>query len=104
MLKRKLFSSYQSQLTIILISLLLLAVVASNLLVYSFTVRAQFESLRERLENVVATGSLLLDAEALSKIPLNQQGVQTEEFKSTLAVLRKIRKVSPDITWIYTLV
>ncbi|MBN2120328.1 MAG: SpoIIE family protein phosphatase [Candidatus Omnitrophica bacterium] len=95
--------SYQAKITIILVLAMLFSAALSNFLIYEFARKAQFSQLQEKLKIIAQTASLLVDADMLLEVPLNQQGIKTSEYKIIAEKLRKIKKTNPYLKYIYTL-
>jgi putative nucleotidyltransferase with HDIG domain len=97
------FSSFQTRVTVLMILAMLFTALVSNLLIYRFSLQAQFRQLREQLIIIAKTTAIMVDAEELMQIPLKPEGVNSPQYKSISAKLGKIQEVNPQIRYIYTL-
>lgn len=104
MKKTFLFSgSLQAKFTRALVLSLLFVAAFSDLLIYRTSLKSQFEQLRKNLMAITEISSLLVDADTLSSVPLNKQGVNSPQYKSIAEKLLQIKKANPEILFIYTM-
>ncbi|OGX00387.1 MAG: hypothetical protein A2Y00_00075 [Omnitrophica WOR_2 bacterium GWF2_43_52] len=87
----------------VIIVSLLFAGAMSNFLIYRYTLRLQFNDLRNKLMIIAQTASLMVDADTLMRIPLNREGMETPEYKAIAEKLEQIKRVNPPIKYAYTL-
>lgn len=52
---------------------------------------------------ITRTGALALDADMLTRVPLNRDGMNTDEFRVISRKLKEIKKANPQIKYIYTM-
>lgn len=52
---------------------------------------------------ITRTGALALDADMLTRVPLNREGMNTDEFRVISRKLKEIKKANPQIKYIYTM-
>ena len=52
---------------------------------------------------IAQTGVLALDADMLMRVPLNREGMNTQEFRIISRKLNEIKKANPQIKYIYTM-
>jgi putative nucleotidyltransferase with HDIG domain len=97
------FKSFQAKVMLALVLSILFVSCLSNLLVHKFSYDAQFNQLREKLKVIAQTAALAIDTDALSQVPLKQEGTQTVAFKTVAEKLSQIKKANPPIKFIYTL-
>ncbi len=98
------FRSFGLRVTIILILAMLFSGALSNFLIYDYSLKEQFEHLRNNLMTLAKISSLTIDAELIQKIPLNKNGTQTPQYKTIIDELSRIRDTIPKISYIYILV
>ncbi len=75
----------------------------SNFLIYRYSLNTQFEQLRDKLRTIATVSALAVDAEALAKVPLSADGVNSPYYKTVEDNLRRIRGAIPSIKYIYTM-
>ncbi len=97
------FRSFRSKVTIILALLLFIVVALSNFLIYRVSFNSQFYQLREQLRIVAQTIALQIDPDLLLSVPLEKKGVHSEQYRTIAKQLRRIKKVNPQILYIYTM-
>jgi len=98
-----LLRSFPTKITLLLILSMLFAAVLSDALIYEHYVKFQFNKMRENLTTIAKTSVLMIDADILSRIPMNRAGADTEEYKLIISKLRLIKDAVPKIAYIYTL-
>lgn len=96
--------SFSTKITITLILSLLLVAALSNLLIYKFSYDSQFTQLREGLRVIAQTAALNIDAGMLMGVPLDRDGVNSEQYKAIAGKLKQIKEADPRILFIYTMV
>ena len=101
--RRLLFKSFQTKVTLIIIISMLFVGAVGNIFIYRFAHRNQFNELRNKLKIIAQTAALMIDADMLTKVPLNREGVNTSEYKIISEKLEKIKKINLPIKYIYTL-
>jgi HD-GYP domain-containing protein (c-di-GMP phosphodiesterase class II) len=82
---------------------MIFAVVMSNFLIYEYVSASKFNELRGKLMVIVQTGALALEADMLARVPLNREGMNTQEFRIISRKLNEIKKANPQIKYIYTM-
>lgn len=104
-MKRRLFQigKFQTKVTLTIIACTLLVMGTSDLLVQRMTLRAQFESLREKLMLIAQSAAMTIDPQMLLEIPLNKPGVATPQYQTIAQQLKRIRNFDPNIKYIYTM-
>ena len=98
-----LFRSFRVRVTLTLFLALLFTGALSNFLVYQFSLKSQFQQIRSRLMLIAQTAALMIDGDMIQQIPLNRDGIKTPQYKTIAKTLRRIRRISPDIAYIYTM-
>ena len=99
----KLFRSFQFKVTLALILSMLFVGALSSFLVYQFALNSQFNQLRDKLQMVAQTASLMIDADMLMQVPLSREGINSVEYKTIAEKLNMIRRANPPIRYIYTM-
>jgi HD-GYP domain-containing protein (c-di-GMP phosphodiesterase class II) len=75
----------------------------SNLLIYKASQDAQFEQLRKSLITIAQVISLTVDADTLINVPLNKEGVNSQQYKAIAEKLLQVKNANSSILFIYTL-
>lgn len=96
-----LFRSFRFKVTILFILLMFLAGFVGNFFVYEYSLKTQMDQLRDKLMIIAQLIAKNIDAKELLEIPLNNDGVNTPQYKSIAGELNKIRDVVPSIAFIY---
>ncbi|MDD5067365.1 MAG: HD domain-containing protein [bacterium] len=94
---------FQTKITVFFILVMLLTSFLSNLLIGVLSYNRRFDELRHKLMIIAQTASLMIDGETIKKVPLNKNGVRTEEFRAISEKLNRIKNANPDIRYIYTM-
>ncbi|MFH0790686.1 MAG: HD-GYP domain-containing protein [Candidatus Omnitrophota bacterium] len=97
------FRSFSIKVALAFIISMLFVGALNIFLIYRFSLNSQFNDLRNKLQIIAQTSALLVDADMLTRIPLNRAGIDTVEFKTISDKLKKIREINPPIKYIYTL-
>lgn len=100
---RTVLGSFRTRVTLALILSLLFVMGLSNLLIYRFSLNAQFNQLRERLVTIARTASLMIDATMLMQVPLERDGMNSAQYKIIASLLTRVKAVNPAIKYIYTM-
>lgn len=82
---------------------LLFVAALSNFLIYRASLNSQFEQLRKDLMAFAQISSLMIDADTLLKVPLNKEGVNSQQYKIIADKLLQIKNANPEILFIYTM-
>ncbi|MBP7216906.1 MAG: HD domain-containing protein [Candidatus Omnitrophica bacterium] len=101
---RRILSSFRTRVTVVLILSLLFVMCLSNFLIYRFSLRTQFNQLRERLMMIAQTAALNIDGDLLMQVPLSKEGVETDAYKTIAQQLKRIKDANMRISYIYTMV
>lgn len=83
------------------ITVLLLAMIAGNYLLYKHNMDERFQDTREKLMLIALNASLCIDADTLVKIPLNSDGDKAPEYRAIFQKLQKIKEANPYIKYAY---
>ena len=97
------FKSFRFKVTLLLILALFIISALSDFIIYRFALISQFNQLRENLKMIARTSALMVDADLLLQVPLNQDGINTPQFKAIAETLNKIKAINPTIKYIYTM-
>ena len=97
------FRSFGAKITLILILSMLFSGAMSNFLIYKYALDNQFGQLRDKLKTIAVMSALGIDADALGRIPLSEDGVNSPDYKAVEAGMRLISNAIPSIKYIYTL-
>ena len=95
------FKSFYVKVALSFILSLLFVALLGNYILLEFSLRSQFNQLREKLKIVAQTAVLSVDADELSNIPLNPEGVNTPAFEKVAGQLLKIEQTNSLIRNIY---
>lgn len=95
--------SFRLKVTLILVFSMLFACLASDLVIYQYSLERQLHQLRNRLMIVAQISALMVDGDRLSKIPLTREGVNDPAYLDIASKLMSIKRAVPTITYIYTL-
>jgi putative nucleotidyltransferase with HDIG domain len=95
--------SFRTKVMAAIVAALLLVLALSHLLIYRSASQAQFDQLRSQLMILAQTASLLVDADALERIPDAREGARTPEYVDIYSRLKRVRELNPSIRYIYTL-
>ncbi len=100
---KKFWKSFQWKVIVFFACSMLVIACLSNFLIYKFALEQQFSLLQDKLKTIARTSALFIDAEALSRVPLNKEGVSAPEFRAVMRQLNAIRDANPGIVYIYIL-
>jgi len=98
------FTSFKAKLTLALVLSLLIVAGLRDILLYETNINLQFKYLRDKLLVIAKTSSIIVDGDMLLKIPLNKDGVNSQEYKIIVEQLKRIKQVNPSVKYIYTMV
>lgn len=75
----------------------------SEFFIYRFALEKQFDQLKEKLQAVVQTASLMIDPTLIAQVPLTPDGAGTLPYQALSDQLQEIQKANPFLTDIYIL-
>ena len=75
----------------------------SNFIIYRFSINSQFVQLRDQLKVIAQTAALNIDPDLLSQVPLNKEGINSNQYKLISAQLERIKNANPSLEYVYTL-
>ncbi|MDO8662697.1 MAG: HD domain-containing protein [Candidatus Omnitrophota bacterium] len=99
--KRSIFNSFYVKVTLSFTLSLLFVALLGNFILFRYSLKSQFDQLRDKLKVITQTAALSIDAAALNNIPLNREGINNPSFKNIAIQLLKIKQVNPVIRYIY---
>ncbi len=100
---RSLLKKISFRVSLLMILSMLIVLTVSGLLIHKLTLNSQFNSLRNSLMIITQIAALDIDAQTLKNVPLNRDGVHSQEYKTIAEKLNKIKAVDSQIKYIYTL-
>ncbi len=80
---------------------LLFVAMLGNFILLKYSLKSQFNQLRDKLKVIAQTAVLLVDSSQLSGIPLNPEGVNNPSFRNLAEQLLRIKQANPVIRYIY---
>lgn len=98
-----LLKSFRFKVTLVLIGAMLVACLASDLVIYKYAIDKQFDQLRNRLMIIAQVAALMVDGDEIAGIPLVREAVEDPRYKDIAERLLRIKKAAPSITYVYTL-
>ena len=96
-----LFRSFRFKITMVLVVLMVFAGAVSSLLIYEYSLKSQFESLRDKVMVIAETVALSINADTVLQVPLDKNGVNSPQYKDLAIKLSRIKNVSTSIVYIY---
>lgn len=99
---RRFVNKFQTRVTFAFVFSLLLVTGTGSYFLYRYSLNLHFNQLKDKLLVIATTASLMIDADSLLKVPLNKEGVASQEYKAIAAKLRKIKELNPSLKYIYT--
>ncbi|MDI6758129.1 MAG: hypothetical protein QMD94_00405 [Candidatus Omnitrophota bacterium] len=94
-------NKFSTKVTFILMLSLFFVMTLSNFLIYKFSLDSQFNQVRRELMGIAHISTLMFDADLISQVPLNKNGINSPAFKIITEELNKIKEVNPIIEYIY---
>ena len=77
---KNIFKRFDIRVVVAIVATLSCVVIASDFILFRFTYQAQFEGMRSQLKIIAQTAALLVDADKLTQVPLNKEGISTPQF------------------------
>ena len=99
--KNKFFKSFYVKVVLSFIFSLLFVALLGNFILLKYSLKLQFNQLREKLKVIAQTAVLSVDGAELDKVPLNREGINTPTFRDISSQLLKIKQTNPVIKYIY---
>ncbi|TRZ95274.1 HD domain-containing protein [bacterium] len=96
-------NSFQTKVTLAFVLCLLFIAGLGNFFLYNYSINSQFSQIREKLLVIARNAALSVDTQALSAVPLNHDGINSQEYKVVLKQLEKLKEINPSLKYIYTL-
>jgi len=101
---KSLLFSFRTKVTTVAILALLFVATLSNFFITKFSIDGQFQQMRHQMMLVAQMASLMVDGDALMRVPLNHdEGTRSPEYRSILAQFYRIKALDPTIKYLYTL-
>lgn len=100
---RKVLNSFRFRVTLAFTLTLFFVITLSGFFIYKFGVDEQLNQIRERLKVIAQTASLVVDADALMRVPLEHGGVNSPEYKIIFQRLSAIKRLNPVLKYVYTM-
>lgn len=100
-IKNNLFRSFYVKVATSFVLSLLFVAVLGNFILFNYSLKSQFNEFRDKLRVIARTAVFAVDAEQLTSIPLNSEGINTPSFKDIAVRLLKIKQANPLIRYIY---
>ena len=95
--------SFRVKVTLVLILAMVFVTAFSNFFIYRFDLAEHFQKLRESLTVIAQTAALVVDAEALQKIPLTRDGVQSPAYREVAGKIGKVLGTNTPLQYVYIL-
>jgi len=99
----KALQSFRTKVTIFFILAILFSAGAGNFILYKYSLDSQFNQLRDKLKIIAQVSALGIDANELTKIPLNPEGVKSGSYKVVAGKLKEIKESNLLIKYIYAM-
>ena len=96
-----LFRSFRFKVAVLFVLLMFLSGFIGNFFVYEYSLKTQMDQLRDKLMIIAQLIAKNVDAKELLEIPLNNDGIDTPQYKRIASELNKIRDVVPSLVFIY---
>ena len=100
---KSIFKRFDLRVIVAIVATISCVVIFSDFLIFRFTYQAQLEGTRNQLKAIAQTAAFLIDADKLSQVPLNKEGMHTPSYDYVDDQLKKIKAANPQIKYIYTL-
>lgn len=95
--------SFRVKIVLSFILLMVFAGALGNFLIYEYSLRSEFDMLRENLMTMAGLVASMINGDDLLKIPLSAAGAASPQYKRVEEKLLKTREVAPDMAYIYIL-
>ncbi len=95
------FRSFYVKVVASFILSLLFVALLGNFILFKYSLKSQFDEFRDKLRVIAQTAALSIDAEQLSNIPLNPEGINTLSFRGIAVQLLKIKQANSLVRYIY---
>lgn len=95
------FKKFSYKLTFFLILAMFFASATADFLIYRYTLKSQFNQLREKLMAIAQSAATVVDPVSLKSIPLTKEGLSSIYYKEIEEKLRQIKTAVTDIKYIY---
>ncbi|MDO9573035.1 MAG: HD-GYP domain-containing protein [Candidatus Omnitrophota bacterium] len=99
--KKLIFNSFYVKVALSFTLSLLFVALLGNLLLFRYSLKSQFNQLRDKLKVITQTAALSIDSVELNNIPLDHEGINSSSFKNIVLQLLRIKQINPVIKYIY---
>ncbi|MDD5096998.1 MAG: HD-GYP domain-containing protein [Candidatus Omnitrophica bacterium] len=99
--KKLFFKSFYVKVALSFMLSLLFVALLGNFVLFRYSLKSQFNQLRDKLKVITQTAALSVDSVELNNIPLNHEGINTPAFKNIVIQLLRIKQINPVIRYIY---
>lgn len=99
--KNLFFKSFYVKVALSFILSLLFVALLGNFILLKYSLKSQFNQLRDKLKVIAQTAVLSVDGDELNDVPLNPEGINTPSFRNIASQLLKIKQANPVIRYIY---
>ena len=100
---RRYFKRFDVRVIVSIVITISFVIVLSDFFLFDLTYHAQLEGKRNQLKSIAQTAALLINADVLSEVSLNKEGMQTQAYNLVDDLLKRVRAANPQIKYIYTL-
>ncbi|MDD5427647.1 MAG: HD domain-containing protein [Candidatus Omnitrophica bacterium] len=97
------FRSFRAKVTAALILLVCFSAVLSNFLIYEYSLKTQFNQLRDKLMTVARAVAMTIDPRPLADIPMDRSAQASPQYRVIETELLKMRSVMPSLAYMYIL-
>ncbi len=95
------FRSFYVKVALSFILSLVFVAMLGNFILFKYSLKSQFNQLRQQIKVIAQTAVLSLDISGLRDIPLNPDGVNSPAFKHIAAQLLRVKQANSVIRYIY---
>lgn len=97
------FRSFGVRITLAIIASMVTLILLNDSVVYQFTIKSQIEGLRMYLKTIAQTSAMMINTEDLTKIPLDEEAMNSQAYEVISEQLKRIKAANPQIEYIYIL-
>jgi HD-GYP domain-containing protein (c-di-GMP phosphodiesterase class II) len=95
------FRSFYVKVALSFILSLVFVALLGNFILLKYSLKTQFNQLRQQIKVIVQTAVLSLDISGLDDIPLNPEGINSPAFNNIAGQLLRVKKANPVVRYIY---
>jgi len=93
--------SFRTKVTVAMLAALFAVVGLNSVFVYEIASRQQFLRLTDQLKAIVRNASLMLDADSVTGVPLNPDGLNSQAYRTLEERLTLIKRTNPLVKYVY---